>query len=77
MPFARALATLRPDQRVSASQSRDGTALGAALLWKRHARTAPVASVVLDDVAALDDALGRTQVLEACQSWIVQSEHSS
>jgi sugar (pentulose or hexulose) kinase len=77
VPFARALATLRPDQRVSASQSRDGTALGAALLWKRHARTAPVSSVVLDDIAALDGAAARTHVLEAYQSWIVQSEQPS
>jgi len=77
VPFARALAALRPGQLVSASQSRDGTALGAALLWKRHARTAPVSSVVLDDVAALGDAAGRTHVLEAYQSWIVQSEQPS
>jgi sugar (pentulose or hexulose) kinase len=77
VPFARALATLRPDQRVSASQSRDGTALGAALLWKRHARTAPVSSVVLDDIAALDGAAARTHVREACQSSIVQSEQPS
>jgi sugar (pentulose or hexulose) kinase len=74
VPFARALATLRPGQRVAASQSRDGTALGAALLWKRHARSAPVSSVVLDDIAMLDDAAARAQVLEAYQSWIVQSE---
>lgn len=77
VPFARVLATLRPNQLVSASQSRDGTALGAALLWKRHARTAPVTSVVLDDVSALDGAAGRTHVLEAYQSWIVQSEQPS
>ena len=63
---------LRPEQHVpSASQSRDGTALGAALLWKRHARTAPVSSVVLDDVAALDGAAARALLLEAYQSWIV------
>jgi sugar (pentulose or hexulose) kinase len=77
VPFARALATLRPGQLVSASQSRYGTALGAALLWKRHARTAPVSSVVLGDVAAFDSAAGRTHVLEAYQSWIVQSEQPS
>jgi sugar (pentulose or hexulose) kinase len=74
VPFARTLATLRAGQLVSTSQSRDGTALGAALLWKRASRTAPVSSVVLDDVAALDVTAERTQVLEACQSWIVQSE---
>jgi len=61
---------------VSTSQSRDGTALGAALLWKRASRTAPVSSVVLDGAAALDVTAERTQVLEACQSWIVQSEQS-
>jgi len=77
VPFARALATLRPGQLVSASQSRDGTALGAALLWKRHARSAQVASVGLDDIAALDGATGRAHVLEAYQSWIVQSEQPS
>jgi len=75
VPFARALATLRPGQRLSTSQSRDGTALGAALLWKRASRTAPVSSVVRDDVAALDGMAERTQILEAYQSWIVQSEH--
>jgi sugar (pentulose or hexulose) kinase len=77
VPFAQALATLRPGQRVSASQSRDGTALGAALLWKRHSRTAPVSSVVLDDVAALDAAVARMHVREAYQSWNVQSEQPS
>jgi len=77
VPFAQALATLRPGQPVSASQSRDGTALGAALLWKRHARTAPVSSVVLEDVSALDGVAARTHVLEAYQSWIVQSEQPS
>jgi sugar (pentulose or hexulose) kinase len=46
--FCRLLATLRPAQPVSASQSRDGTALGAALLWKRFTRTEPVGSVALD-----------------------------
>jgi len=77
VPFARVLATLRPSQRVAASQSRDGTALGAALLWKRHARSTPVASVVLDDIAALDGTAARAQLLEAYQSWIVQSEQPS
>jgi sugar (pentulose or hexulose) kinase len=77
VPFARALATLRPDQRVSASQSRDGTALGAALLWKRSSRTAPVSSVVLDDIAALEGTTERAHVREAYQFWIVQSEQPS
>jgi sugar (pentulose or hexulose) kinase len=76
VPFARALATLRSGQRVSRSQSRDGTALGAALLWKRSSRTAPVSSVVLDDAAALDDLAERTQLFEAYQSWTAQSEQS-
>ncbi|WP_035655282.1 FGGY family carbohydrate kinase [Bradyrhizobium sp. STM 3809] len=76
-PFARALATLRPDQRVSRSQSRDGTALGAALLWKRSSRTAPVPSVVLDEAVPLDDGADRTQVLEAYKTWLVQSELSA
>ncbi|MGJ4930850.1 FGGY-family carbohydrate kinase [Bradyrhizobium sp. HKCCYLS2038] len=76
-PFARALATLRPGQRVSRSQSRDGTALGAALLWKRSSRTAPVSSVLLDEATPLDDVAERRQVLEAYQSWLVQSEQSA
>src|SRR6195256_2574177 len=51
LPFARCLAALRPSQCVSVSQSRDGTALGAALLWRRFTRTLPVSSVMLEAVA--------------------------
>jgi sugar (pentulose or hexulose) kinase len=77
VPFARTLAALRPGQRVSASRSRDGTALGAALLWKRFSRATPVASVVLDDIVGLDGKEKRVALLDAYQSWIVQSEPPS
>jgi len=46
--FGALLAALRPDQPVVMSRSKDGTALGAGLLWGRFERTAPVNSVVLD-----------------------------
>jgi sugar (pentulose or hexulose) kinase len=52
-PFGRLLAALRSRQAVYMSQSRDGTALGAALLWKRFERSLPVTSVALDPVAAM------------------------
>ncbi|HET6522137.1 MAG TPA: FGGY family carbohydrate kinase [Geminicoccaceae bacterium] len=41
--FGRLVAGLRPDRRVLVNASRDGTALGAALLWRREERTAPAA----------------------------------
>lgn len=50
LPFARLLAALRPGQRVQTSHSRDGTALGAALLWKKAERKGPVTSVRLEAV---------------------------
>ena len=49
--FAGLLAALRAPQPVSVSASKDGTALGAALLWKRFGRTRPVDSVALETVA--------------------------
>ena len=49
--FAALLAALRAPQPVSVSASKDGTALGAALLWKKFDRTAPVGSVALEPVA--------------------------
>jgi sugar (pentulose or hexulose) kinase len=52
-PFGRILAALRPSQPVAMSRARDGTALGAALLWKRFERTEPVDSVALEDVTAI------------------------
>ena len=76
LPFARALATLRPAQGVSVSQSRDGTALGAALLWRRFARTLPVSSVVLEAVTPLDEAGFVAPAFHAYQSWIALSEHA-
>jgi sugar (pentulose or hexulose) kinase len=78
LPFARALAALRPSQGVSMSQSRDGTALGAALLWRRFARTLPVSSVVLEAATPLDEAwVDRPGLSAAYQSWIAFSEQAS
>jgi sugar (pentulose or hexulose) kinase len=75
LPFARALAALRPSQDVSVSQSRDGTALGAALLWRRFARRLPVSSVVLEAVPPLGEAgLDRPGLSAAYRSWIAFSE---
>jgi sugar (pentulose or hexulose) kinase len=75
LPFARALAALRPSQNVSVSQSRDGTALGAALLWRRFARRLPVSSVVLEAVTPLGEAgLDRPGLSAAYRSWIAFSE---
>jgi sugar (pentulose or hexulose) kinase len=78
LPFARCLAALRPSQSVSVSQSRDGTALGAALLWRRFSRTLPVSSVVLEAATPLDeDGCELGTLLAAYQSWIAFSEHPS
>ena len=77
LPFARALAALRPSQAVSVSQSRDGTALGAALLWRRFARRLPVSSVVLEAVTPLGEAgLDRPGLSTAYRSWIAFSEQA-
>jgi sugar (pentulose or hexulose) kinase len=77
LPFARCLAALRPSQSVSVSQSRDGTALGAALLWRRFARTLPVSSVVLEAVTPLGDAGSDCPGLSAAyQFWIAFSEQA-
>jgi sugar (pentulose or hexulose) kinase len=78
LPFARCLAALRPSQDVSVSRSRDGTALGAALLWKRGSRTHPVTSVVLEAISPLGEAgLDRRHLSAAYQSWIALSEQAS
>jgi sugar (pentulose or hexulose) kinase len=78
LPFARCLATLRPSQGVSVSQSRDGTALGAALLWRRFSRTHPVSSVVLEAATPLGENGFEPSVLSAAyRSWIAFSEHPS
>src|SRR5712671_5072071 len=77
LPFARALAALRPSQDVFVSQSRDGTALGAALLWRRFARRLPVSSVVLEAVTPLGEAgLDRPGLSTAYRSWIAFSEQA-
>lgn len=48
--FGRILAALRPAHPVAMSRQKDGTALGAALLWKRFTRREPVSSVALDSI---------------------------
>jgi sugar (pentulose or hexulose) kinase len=76
-PFARCLAALRPAQRVSVSQSPDGTALGAALLWRRFARRLPVSSVVLEAVTPLGEAgFDRSTLSAAYRSWTALSEQT-
>jgi sugar (pentulose or hexulose) kinase len=78
LPFARCIATLRPSQRVGVSQSPHGTALGAALLWRRFSRTQPVSSVVLEAVTSLsNDGFEPRGLSTACQSWIAFSEAAS
>jgi sugar (pentulose or hexulose) kinase len=75
LPFARCLATLRPSQSVWVSQSPDGTALGAALLWRRFSRTLPISSVVLEAVTSLsNDGFDPRDLSAAYQSWIAFSE---
>jgi sugar (pentulose or hexulose) kinase len=64
--FAGLLATLRPGQEVKVSRSRDGTALGAGLLWRRFERTEPVNSVAVDTVAALPFT---EDLRRAAQNW--------
>jgi sugar (pentulose or hexulose) kinase len=65
LPFGRVLASLRVNQSVSMSRSRDGTALGAALLWKRFERTKAVTSIRLDPVLPLDC----PEISEAARRW--------
>src|SRR5882757_6279939 len=75
LPFARCLAALRPLQSVSVSQSRDGTALGAALLRRRFARRLPVSSVVLEAVTPLGEVgFDRPGLSAAYRSWAALSE---
>jgi sugar (pentulose or hexulose) kinase len=77
LPFARTLAALRPSQSVSVSQSHHGTALGAALLWRRFARAHPVSSVVLEAVTPLGEAgFDRHGLAKAYQSWITLAEQT-
>lgn len=52
--FAGLLAALRLGQPVSVSHSKDGTALGAALLWKKAGRSGSVSSVGVERVAAVE-----------------------
>ncbi|WP_368508283.1 hypothetical protein [Bradyrhizobium lupini] len=78
LPFARCLATLRSSQSVWVSRSPDGTALGAALLWRRFSRTLPVSSVILEAVTSLsNDRFEPRDLSTAYQSWIAFSEPAS
>ena len=59
-------------------KARDGTALGAALLWRRFSRTHPVSSVVLEAVTPLGEDEFESRALSAAyQSWIAFSESPS
>jgi len=49
--FGQLIATLRPAQPVAMSRSKDGTALGAGLLWQRFERKEPITSVTLDPMS--------------------------
>src|SRR4051794_25159816 len=78
LPFARCLAALRSSQSVWVSRSPDGTALGAALLWRRFSRTLPVSSVILEAVTSLsNDRFEPRDLSTAYQSWIAFSEPAS
>jgi sugar (pentulose or hexulose) kinase len=78
LPFARCLAALRPSQDVSVSRCPDGTALGAALLWRRFARTQPISSVMLETVTPLDEGeLDRPGLYAAYRSWTASSEQAT
>jgi sugar (pentulose or hexulose) kinase len=75
LSFARCVATLRASQSVWVSQSPHGTALGAALLWRRFSRKLPVSSVVLEAVQSLsNDGFYPRDLSAAYQSWIDFSE---
>lgn len=63
--FAKILLCLRPTQEVYVSQSKDGTALGAGLLWNRFQRAAPVNSVKLDRVETKPSPL----LITAAKNW--------
>lgn len=73
-PFARILAALRPGQTVKTSRSGEGTALGAALLWKRFSRKLPVQSVELE---AMRPAGNADAFAQAFNSWQILSEEGS
>jgi len=65
LSFAKILASLRPAQDIYVSQSKDGTALGAGLLWNRFSRKDPVNSVALDRIETKSSPLLR----EAARHW--------
>lgn len=63
--FALILAGLRTSQEVYVSRSKDGTALGAGLLWRRFDRTRPVTSVELKKI----DRIAIPGLHESAKSW--------
>jgi hypothetical protein len=63
--FAKMLSCLRPFQEIYVSQSKDGTALGAGLLWRRFQRKAPVTSVKLDRI----ETKPHQALIEATRKW--------
>jgi sugar (pentulose or hexulose) kinase len=70
LAIGRLLAALRPQRRVEMSRTRDGTALGAALLWGRFERVGPVATVELDTVPAA----GIPGLAEAFRTWQARAD---
>ena len=71
--FGHLLAALRPNQPVSMSRSKDGTALGAGLLWRRFDRTAPVESVLTDHVPSIPVA----GLQEAAREWLALADKAN
>ena len=63
--FAKMLSCLRPFQEIYVSQSKDDTALGAGLLWRRFQRKAPVTSVKLDRI----ETKPHQALIEATRKW--------
>ena len=63
--FGKLLATLRPTQPVAMSRSKDGTALGAGLLWRRFERKESITSIMLDPMAPAPI----TGLRESAQRW--------
>ena len=70
--FGQLIAALRPTQPVSMSRSKDGTALGAGLLWRRFERKEPITSVTLDPMKASPI----TGLREAAQRWRAFADQS-
>ncbi len=70
LAFGRLLADLRPQGQLEMSRTKDGTALGAALLWARFERRAPVTTVELNTVPAA----GIAGLAEAFRTWQAKAD---